>query len=230
MKTNKECKKGTGKAIGFEGCNKELPVAKYNKVNFKYGLGISCGCYAKWLDSYPGRDDIIASATLRGKKRADKEQKQQDKKKKEENKSIDQLIQETRRPFQKLIRIRDHGQDCICCHRPLPFNIGDYDAGHFLKAELYTGLIFHPDNVNGQLVYCNKHSHGNESAYSDGLKVRIGKGRFNTLQNLKLTLKYYKWSRDELNKMKKYYNYELKLVEKGLKNISDVDFSIGIKQ
>lgn len=209
---------GSSKAKGY-GCG-EI------KTIFRYGLCVIC--YKDFLFNSPEGKEILNKSRITGKKRAEKEEKQRKYKEKLENKSIQRLIQEARTPFQKLIRIRDHCKKCICCDRPLPFNIGDYDAGHYLKAQLYTGLIFHPDNVNGQLIYCNKYEHGNENGYKDGLIKRIGLDRYNNLNNIKNSLKEYKYSKEQLIKMKNYYNKELKLVEKGLKNINDVDFSIGI--
>lgn len=224
----KICKRGTGKAIGFEGCKQEIPSVIYNRPNFKYGLGISCRCYSKWLLTTEEGKEQINRSRLSARKKTVKEVKQEAKRKKIESKSIDKLKQEARSPFQKLIRIRDHGMDCICCGRPLPFNIGDYDAGHFLKAEIYSGLIFHPDNAHGQLVYCNKHSHGNEIGYSEGIIKRIGIERYEKLMTSKETLKNYKYDRYFLIELKEYYSKELKLVEKGFKNINEVDLSIGI--
>jgi len=224
----KICKKGTGKAKNYKGCNKSIPKIKYDKPNFKYGLGISCGCYTKWLlDTSEGKK-ILEKSKLLGKKIADKNKKLENKNKKLENKTIASCIQEARKPFQKLIRIRDHGKKCICCNKQMPFNISDYDAGHFFKAELYIGLIFHPDNVFAQLKYCNKYGHGNENGFRDGLIERIGVEKYNKLNEIKNKLKSYKFSKEQLIVMKDYYNKQLKLVEKGLKNINDVDFSIGI--
>lgn len=226
MILEKKCK-GVLKAKGY-GCGELVPVEKYNKPNRIYGIGISCGCYSNWLlNSDEGREKIEKSKIL-GVKKSKVQEKKEDRKRKIDNKSIAQLIQEARRPFQKLIRIRDHGKKCICCDRPLPFNIGDYDAGHFLKAELYTGLIFHPDNINGQLVYCNKYSHGNESTYSDGLKERIGVERYNQLNDSKNSLKSYKWDKYKLIELKEYYTKELRLIEKGIKDIKDIDLTKGI--
>lgn len=212
----KKCK-GSGKAKGC-GCGEPVYTHKY---------GLCKNCFKDWLFSESGKETLNKSI-LRGKKKSKIEKKKEFKKLKIENKSIASLIQEARRPFQKLIRIRDHGQNCICCDRPLPFDISDYDGGHLYKAELYSGLIFHPDNANGQLVFCNKHSHGNESGYTEGLKRRIGIDRYNLLNESKNGLKSFKWDRYKLIEMKDYYNKELRLVEKGLKDINEVDFSIGI--
>ena len=216
---HKICKKGTSKALGFKGCG---------ELKYMHRYGLCSKCFSTWCLTTPEGKELIEKSRLTGKKKADKEKKSENRRKKIESKSIAQLIQEARRPFQKLIRIRDHGKKCICCDKPLPFNIGDYDAGHFLKAELYSGLIFHPDNAHGQLTYCNKYAHGNENEYQEGIKKRIGIERYNQLISIKETLKNYKYDRYQLIEMKIYYNKELREVEKGIKNINEVDFSIGI--
>jgi len=213
----KACK-GNGKAKGYESCGAFRYIHMY---------GLCRNCFRSWLLTEQGHE-ILKKSIISGTKKAKVKAKKDLAKKKIESKSIAKLIQEARTPFQKLIRIRDHGKKCICCDRPLPFNIGDYDGGHFLKAKLYTGLIFHPDNVNGQLVYCNKYSDGNELGYIDGLKIRIGADRFNNLNNSKNNLRSYEWDKHKLIEKKVYYNKELRLVEKGEKEINDVDLSIGI--
>jgi hypothetical protein len=210
---------GTGKAKGY-GCGLRT---KYRK----YGLGVNC-CYASWLYSNDGFS-TLSKSIIGAKKKVVKEQKAKDKMAKIENKSIAVLIIEARTPFQKLIRIRDHRKNCICCDEILPYDIGRYDAGHYYKAELYTGLIFHPYNVHGQRVYCNQHLHGNEAAYTYGLKRRIGEINYHILLSLSNRLKSYKWDRYELIELKKHYTKELKEVDSGIKNINDVDFSVGIK-
>lgn len=209
----------TGKAKGFESCNIYIDRYKY---------GMCKECFHDWLKTPEG---IINALKMipRAKKQVEKEQKAIDKKQKIENKSIAVLIIEARTPFQKLIRIRDHRKLCICCDKTLPFDLGKYDAGHYYKAETNRGLIFHPYNVNGQLVYCNQYLHGNESGYSNGLKRRIGRINYYILLELKKRLNNYKWDRYELIELKKHYTKELKEVESGTKDINDVDFSVGIK-
>lgn len=213
----KKCK-GTGKALNF-GCGKYV-------IKRTYGL---CNeCYKNWLfNSEEGKLKINRSI-IKAKKDIEKETKKLDAEKKIESKSIRGLIIEAKAPFQKLIRIRDHRKTCICCDKILPFDLGAYDAGHFKKAELYSGLIFHPDNVHGQTKYCNKYLNGNESSYAEGLKNRIGIERFENLVRLSTELKNYKWDRQQLIDLKKYYSSELRLLESGNKDISEVDFSIGI--
>lgn len=208
----------TGKAKGFESCNNYVDRYKY---------GMCEKCFKMWLKT-PNGIDYAFSLIPRAKNQVKKENKEKEKKQKIESKTIAVLILEARQPFQKLIRIRDHRKGCICCDNILPFEIGKYDAGHYFKAELYSGLIFHPYNVNGQLVYCNQYQHGNESGYLNGLIKRIGWEQYNKLNSIKDSIKSYKWDRYKLIEIKEHYNKELREVEKGLKSIDDVDWSIGI--
>jgi len=224
IKNNKKKCKGNGIASGY-GCGTM-------QLNRKYGLGIKCGCYKNWLLSTPEGNKVIQKNTLRATKKVSEDHKKEKAKKIKElaysSKSIAKLIQEARIPFQTLIRMRDYGKPCVCCGNHLGYNLGDFDAGHFLKAELYTGLIFHPDNVHAQRKYCNDHLCGNEAEYSVNLPKRIGEDRFNFLIENKGKLRSYKWSREQLYDMKNHYLSELNKVKKGIKSIDEVDFSIGI--
>jgi len=215
----KKCK-GTGPAKGFESCGEVRYIKLY---------GLCAPCLYKWIYSTDEGNAYLRRQIIpKAKKEVVKEKKENDKQKKLESKSIRGLIIDAKVPFQKLIRIRDHRKNCICCDNILPYNLGDYDAGHYFKAEIYSGLIFHPDNCHGQRVYCNQHLHGNEAAYTKGIKKRIGLDKYNELDKLSTILKSYKWDRAKLIELKKFYTHELKLVESGQKNINDVDFSIGI--
>ncbi len=80
---------------------------------------------------------FISSLVISNRKEKKKKERIKDKEVRESLKSIDKLKAEAKVPFQKLIRIRDRGQNCICCpSEPLPYNIGEYDAGHLFKAEI----------------------------------------------------------------------------------------------
>lgn len=227
MIEEKPCK-GTGIAKGI-GCNKNVA----SKIRRK---GLCPECYRAFIfsGSPEGEEEKSRFFALnklkvtRFKKEKDKEQRKTAKKEKIESLSIQSLIVVVKEPFQKLIRIRDHRKSCICCGKPLPFNISDYNAGHFKKAEVYSGLIFHPDNVHGQLIYCNKYLNGNEANYAMNLSNRIGKERFDKLIELSITHKSYKWDRYLLLDMLKHYNNELRLVESGKKEPNEIDFSMGI--
>jgi 2-C-methyl-D-erythritol 4-phosphate cytidylyltransferase len=87
----------------------------------------------------------IESTLKKVKVQARKEKLKIKKEYKEQNKSIAQLIQEARKPFQQWIRIRDANKPCISCGS---VDSMIWDAGHFKKAELYPGMIFNEMNVD----------------------------------------------------------------------------------
>lgn len=220
MIKRKQCK-AQGKAKGFESCADEVLAATR-----KYGLCPKC--FKLWVKTTP--EGLVHAFTLipKAKKQVERNKKEKVKEQRIENKTIATLKQEAKQPFQKLIRIRDHKKYCICCDEKLPFEISKYDAGHYKKAELYSGTIFHPDNVHGQRIYCNQHLHGNEGNYTNGLIKRIGWARYNKLIALANKYKSYRWDRYKLIELKNHYNRELRAVEKLEKDISEVDFTVGI--
>ena len=218
MKTKEKKCKGTGKAknYGFG----ELTVFR------KYGL---CNtCYRDWLLTSDEGAKVLSKHVMYSKKRVEKEERRKNNEKKKTIKTYRSLIIDAKKPFQKLIRIRDHGKTCISCEKPLPFNIGEYDAGHFYKAELYSGLIFDPINVAGQCVRCNQHEHGNESGYAKGIVRVYGKDVKEMLDEKAVRTKNHKWDRQQLIDMKKHYLLELKKIENQLITKEEIDFSVGI--
>ena len=132
-------------------------------------------------------------------KKREKEWKARKKKGLEKLKTYSQRVQEARKVFQEFIRIRDQHKPCISCattHSDI------WDAGHFFKAELYSGLIFHEDNCHRQCRRCNRFLGGNESAYRMELVSRIGVERVNALEALKNSHRQKKWTDDELELIK----------------------------
>jgi hypothetical protein len=221
MKTKPKKCRGIGKSKG-NGCG-EL------KIIMRYGL---CpDCFRKWLLCTDEGKEVLKNSTITSRNKIEKTKKKEARIKKEVDRvdsiSIAKLIQEVRRPFQKLIRIRDNGQKCICCNVHLSTDIGGYDGGHFMAAEKVSALIFNPDNCHGQRVYCNKICYGNQLSYSVNLPLRIGIDRYEELFAIKEKFPTYKWDKKLLLEMKAHYLNELRQVESG-KDIIDVDFACGI--
>ena len=77
-------------------------------------------------------------------------------------------------------------------------------------------------------MHCNQHLHGNESGYCINLPGRIGVIEYHDLLDLKDKSKNHKWDRHTLIALKNHYKKELSDVEKGIKDISDIDFSPGV--
>jgi len=209
MIDNKPCK-GNGRAKGH-GCGKLVPVQRYGKANRKFGLGISCGCYTKWIIGTDNGQAYFDSQLLRNKRnynnKIKKEANKRVREQKEKLKSISQLISEAKKPFQKWIRLRDINKGCISCGTT---DSDIWDAGHYLKAELYTGLIFDETNVHKQCRKCNSFLGGNEVNYRKGLINRFGEDFVNNLEESANDKRQYKYTREELLNIKLEYLEKIK--------------------
>ena len=193
----KNCK-GTGKAIGH-GCGSP-------QIHRKYGLGLKCGCFRDWLLNSDEGNKTLKKTQLRASVKVKKEKNKEAREYKEANKSIAKLKQEARKVFQQWVRVRDSNLQCVCCGK----DSETWDGGHFYKAELYSGVIFNPINVNKQSVYCNQHLHGNEGEYRKGLIKKYGAEAVLNLDQLAKDTRNKKWSREELNDIKLKYKLKLK--------------------
>lgn len=140
-------------------------------------------------------------------KEAKKEWNREKKQIKEGLKSITGHINDVRRIFQIWIRQRDNDLPCISCGC---VTAKQWDAGHYLKAELYTGLIFNEDNCHKQCSQCNDFHGGKLIEYRIGLVKKIGIERVEWLENNKDRLRQYRFSRSELDEIKKDYQSRLK--------------------
>lgn len=143
-------------------------------------------------------------------KRIEKEGREETKAQKEMLKTLGDYEKEARREFQRWIRLRDKNETCISCGDPTD----KIDAGHYLKAELYSGLIFHPENVHRQCKRCNHRLHGNEINYRIGLIQRIGEDRVRWLEENKDRLRVYKYTKQELIDIKNNYKQKIKTLNK----------------
>jgi hypothetical protein len=207
IKTKEKKCSGTGKAKG-SGCG---------ELQFKrtYGLGHQCGCYQKWLlETEEGRKVISSrkiKASVKVKSEIKKKESQAKKEFKEKNKSIAALILEARKPFQQWIRLRDANNACISCGQT---NTDLWDAGHFKKAELYTGLIFDERNIHKQCRKCNTYLNGNEGEYRKRLLEKFGSDWMKQLDDDADRLRQYSWTREELYDIKKKYSEKIKEIIK----------------
>jgi hypothetical protein len=209
----KKCK-GTGVAKGY-GCNTPLPFTKRNGLKSyksKYGLGIDCKCYQKWLVSTnEGKEKMQAAALKATKPRREFEEFEKEEK---ERKSLNTLLTNTKNACHTYIKARDKGKPCISCGVPYR---SDFQAGHCFKSELFSTIRFHENNIHGQCIGCNIHKDGNEAAYISRLPERIGKEKVVELLKLsKLDKKIdHKWDREQLIEVRKYYQKKLKELKNG---------------
>ena len=115
---------------------------------------------------------------------------------KERLKSSSNWKQDVQKLYNQFIRLRDKHQPCISCGKSLGQK---FDAGHFYSVGSYPNLRFHPNNVNGQCVHCNRDKHGNVHEYRIGLERRIGPDALAQLDDQKNIPR--KYTIDELKTM-----------------------------
>lgn len=169
-------------------CKTKFDVKYFNQ---KYCLGTDA-CIRAFKDF---------AVELQRKKR-EREWRKEKKEKRQKLKSIGKLKLDAREPFQKWIRLRDADQNCISCDTP----VSDiWDGGHFYKAELYSGLIFHEWNCHKQCRKCNKYLNGNENNYRLGLIKRYGMQFVLELDAIADQNRQRKYSRLELEAIKEMY-------------------------
>lgn len=149
----------------------------------------------------------IELAKAKVKEKEYKEWKVKKAKMKENLKTLSDYEKLARIVFQKWIRQRDKDLPCISCN-----NIAavQYHAGHYLKAELFTGLIFDPDNCHKQCSRCNDLYSGNELEYRDGLIHRYGIEFVERLESKKDAARVYKFTKDELIQIANKYKLKIK--------------------
>lgn len=120
---------------------------------------------------------------------------------------LSDLRKRARDLFQKWIRQRDAKLPCISCDKEVA---QQFDGGHYLKAELYTGLIFDEDNCHKQCSYCNDYLKGNVIEYRKRLINRIGLCKVEDLEARADKSRVYKFSRLELLGIADTYRDRLK--------------------
>ncbi len=190
MITKPKICKGLGKAKDF-GCG---VLAEYRQ------WGLCNDCKREYLLSPKGAE-VLQKSLLKARKQRISTEKKQIKAKKDKLKTYSQKVQDARAVFQKWIRNRDKDKPCISCDTI----VGTFHAGHFLKAELYSGLIFNEDNCHKQCVKCNYYKNGNEIDYRLRLIDKIGIERVERLESSKNDTRLYKYSDAELEELKTKY-------------------------
>ena len=199
MLKQKPCK-GHGKAKGFKGCGNmvDARIRKY---------GLCPGCYGDWLYQTPEGQEKLNKALLKAKQpREELEEAAKEKKRRE---GLTTLLKSVKDVCHKYIRLRDKGKPCISSGIPWK---SDFQAGHFFKAELYPWVRFHEHNINGQSILDNCLKDGNFQGYSENLPKRIGQENYDELCRLAEEGKKtpFKWDREELKRIRKYYNDKIK--------------------
>jgi hypothetical protein len=194
----KTCK-GNYRVDKFDGCG---------KTSFKFTYGLCPSCLYEWMTTTEnGKIHHAKSFLKQVSKLSNKIVKEKNKEEREAMKSIARLIQEARVPFQKWIRLRDINDGCISCDS---LNVKLWHGGHYFKAEIYRGLIFHLINVNKQCEKCNTFLGGNETGYRLGLVSKYGEDVVKELESIADENRTHDYTREEIKSIKKEYQSKLK--------------------
>ena len=210
MIQEKKCK-GSGKALNY-GCGDIVPVIMYGKSNRIYGIGLSCGCYSKWIRNSEEGKAMIEKATLKA--TAPRKELEKAIKTKKENTTLANLKINVRYDCHNYIKERDKGKPCVSCGGAWSKY---HQAGHWKKAELYSTLKFNELNIHNQCKKCNLFEDGNVQKYSDRIHLRITREEKEELEHLAELEKkgVHKWDREELKAIRKYYQTKLKQLKHG---------------
>ena len=140
-------------------------------------------------------------------KKERKEWRAKKKRIKESLKTHSDYTKELQIVFNKYIRLRDKGNNCISCNKPAKKE----NAGHYRSVGSCPELRFKETNVHLQCEYCNTHLHGNLIEYRRNLIKKIGVEEVELLENYHIPMKY---SIPELIEMKVIYRDKIKKLEK----------------
>lgn len=106
--------------------------------------------------------------------------------------------------FNKWIRQRDRGLNCISCDNPCKKE----NAGHYFSSGAHANVRFNENNVHLQCEYCNTFLHGNLIEYGVNLEKKIGKDEFTILREKAYLTK--KFTKDELKELLLKYKEKIK--------------------
>ena len=149
---------------------------------------------------------IELSKTLAEKKKA-KQWNKEKKVRKEKLKTNSDYLKELQVVFNKWVRLRDQGLNCISCQKPAKKE----NAGHYRSVGGNPELRFEPLNNNLQCEYCNTYLHGNLIDYRINLIKKIGLEKVEWLEGYHEPKKY---TIDELKGLKVMYKLKIKQLEK----------------
>jgi hypothetical protein len=123
---------------------------------------------------------------------------------KEDLKTLQDWLKETQTIFNKYVRLRDSGLNCISCNLPPKKK----NAGHYFSSGGHSNVRFDEDNVHLQCEACNTFLSGNLLNYQIGIEKRIGAQKlFGLYERAHLTKK---WSVDELKELIRIYKNKVK--------------------
>ena len=135
----------------------------------------------------------------------DKKWKKEKAKRKEALKTTQDYVRELQVIFNKFIRLRDKGLNCISCNKPAKKE----NCGHYRSAGGNPELRFVELNCHLQCEYCNTYLHGNLIDYRINLIKKIGLDKVEWLEGKHEPRKY---TIPELKALKIKYKEKIKML------------------
>ena len=123
---------------------------------------------------------------------------------KKELMSLQDWLKLAQMTFNKYIRHRDKGMNCISCDKPAKKE----NCGHYFSQGGHANVRFDEDNCFLQCEYCNTYLSGNLLNYQIGIEKRIGGERLLELHERAHITK--KWTIDECKAIIETYKMKLK--------------------
>ena len=129
-----------------------------------------------------------AAKRIKEQKEAEKAGRKRRQEKRESLKSKSQWDKEAQSAFNRYIRIRDEGKECVSCGNPL-IGKSNYltgsaiDASHYRSRGAASHLKFNVFNVHSACTRCNRQLSGNAVEYRIRLVERIGQERVERLES-----------------------------------------------
>ena len=153
------------------------------------------------LEKYCQKDECIRAMVCETKEKLWKQNK---KKMKEDIMTVQDYMKIAQQTFNKYIRLRDRGKNCISCGKsPKKEN-----AGHFYSAGTHTAVRFDERNVHLQCEHCNTFLSGNLLNYREKLLIKLG---FEEFERLSVdAMKTRKYTREELKEVISIYKQKIK--------------------
>lgn len=111
------------------------------------------------------------------------------------------------------IRERDKDLPCISCNKKYTQS-NPMQAGHYYKAELYSGVIFDERNINGECEYCNCLNPDHLVSYAVGMHKRYPSDVIHDLDLKANITRNFKYSGPELIDLIHEYRNKLEQLKK----------------
>jgi hypothetical protein len=212
----KKCK-GSGKAKDF-GCGVPLPFSERNGLkayNAKYGLGINCGCFSKWLRNSEDGKKMIENAVSKGKIKVDKKKRSEFRERKMDL-NVKGAMQLADTYFSRYVRVKNSVDGkCTCFTCGTIKDIKEVDNGHYQKRG-HQATRYHLNNCKPQCKTCNgdtKHN-GKQDEFRVNLVNLIGEKSVVKIELLSKTI--YNTNSKHFRDVADYYRIKVNELQKKL--------------